>query len=127
MLPLSLSRASAFYDVSLLALGPLSRGKAAAVHFAPLLAGKQAVSLPANKFGVSGENPMSKKAAEHHKKASEHLTHAARHHTEAAKHHAAGDHEKAAHHAHTARAHAAHAREHSEGAAKIHLEEHGKK
>jgi len=74
-----------------------------------------------------GENPMSKKAAEHHRKASEHLTHAASHHGEAAKHHDAGHHEKAAHHAHTARGHAIHARRHAEDAVMAHTEEHGKK
>jgi hypothetical protein len=73
------------------------------------------------------ENPMSKKAAEHHRKASEHLTHAAHHHGEAAKHHDAGHHEKAAHHAHAARGHVIHGRGHAEDAVKAHLEEHGKK
>jgi hypothetical protein len=73
------------------------------------------------------ENPMSKKAAEHHKKASEHLTHAARHHGEAAKHHDAGQHEKAAHHAHTARGHVVHATKHAEEAVMAHTDEHGKK
>jgi hypothetical protein len=91
-----------------------------ALHYGALLSMKTS-------HNVSEENPMSKKAAEHHKKASEHLTHAAHHHGEAAKHHDAGHHEKAAHHAHTARGHVIHARKHAEDAVMAHAEEHGKK